>query len=186
MASSGMKINLLKNRRILSEKDYIREKKLLQSMVIGLVLVVFITVAMAIWNFVLSQKLKGIEEEIAKASSQMQGLAEANAEQVYVKNRLNLIGNFLDDQAIARESLQMVLALSLPRVSIGSISFESPNEISVTVSAENQSALKEALAYYQKVDGFFPQVVSTGLIRNNEGGYEMKLILTLPIKEVKS
>ena len=112
MASTGMRVNLLKNRRVLSEKDYLREKKFLQGSVIGLVLVVFITIAMALWNFVLSQKLKGIEEEITKASSQMQGLSDANAEQVYVKNRLSLIGNFLDDQAIARESLQSVLALS--------------------------------------------------------------------------
>lgn len=46
MASSGMRVNLLKNRRVLSEKDYLREKKILQSAVVGLVLVVFITVAM--------------------------------------------------------------------------------------------------------------------------------------------
>lgn len=186
MASSGMRVNLLKNRRVLSEKDYLREKKFLQSAVVGLVLVVFITVAMALWNFVLSQKLKGIEEEIAKASSQMQGLTEANAEQVYVKNRLGLIGNFLDDQAVARESLQKVLALSLPGVSIGGMSFESASEISVTVSAESQPALKEALAYYQQPDGFFPQVVSMGVSRNKEGRYEMKLVLTLPLKDEKS
>lgn len=186
MASSGMRVNLLKNRRVLSEKDYLREKKLLQSAVVGLVLVVFITVAMALWNFVLSQKLRGIEEEIAKESSQMQGLTEANAEQVYVKNRLGLIGNFLDDQAVARESLQKVLALSLPGVTIGGMSFESANEISVTVSAESQPALKEALAYYQQADGFFPQVVSNGVSRNKEGRYEMKLVLTLPLKDEKS
>lgn len=186
MASSGMRVNLLKNRRVLSEKDYLREKKFLQGSVIGLVVVVIITVAMALWNFFLSQKLKGIEEEIAKASSQMQGLTEANAEQVYVKNRLGLIGNFLDDQAVARESLQNVLALSLPGVAIGGMSFESENEITVTVNAESQSALKEALAYYKQADGFFPQVVSTGVSRNKEGRYEMKLTLTLPVKDGKS
>ncbi|MCQ3944168.1 MAG: hypothetical protein DPW11_00085 [bacterium] len=186
MASSGMRVNLLKNHRVLSEKDYLREKKFLQAAVVGLVLVVFVTVAMALWNFVLSQKLRGIEEEIAKASSQMQGLTEANAGQVYVKNRLGLIGNFLDDQAIARESLQEVLTLSLPGVTIGGMSFESASEISVTVSAESQPALKEALAYYRRTDGFFPQVVSNGISRSKEGRYEMKLVLTLPLKDEKS
>lgn len=186
MASTGMRVNLLKNRRVLSEKDYLREKKFLQGSVIGLVLVVFITIAMALWYFVLSQKLKGIEEEITKASSQMQGLSDANAEQVYVKNRLSLIGNFLDDQAIARESLQSVLALSLPGVTIGGMSFDKENEVTVTVSADSQGALKEALAYYKQADGFFPQVVSTGVSRNKEGKYEMKLTLTLPLKDEKS
>lgn len=186
MASSGMRVNLLKNRRVLSEKDYLREKNILQLTTIGLVIVVLITTAMALWNFVLSQRLKGIEESIAKASALMQGLSEANAEQVYVKNRLSLIGNFLDDQAVAREGLQNVLSLSLPGVSIGAMSFESEDEISVTVSAENQSALKDALAFYQQDGGFFPQVVSMGVSRNKEGRYELKLVLTLPVKDDKS
>lgn len=184
--ASGMKVNLLKNRRVLSEKDYLREKQLLQYSVIGLVLVVLVTISLALWNFVLSQKLKSIEEEITRSSTQMQGLSEANAEQVYVKNRLSLIGSFLDDQAIARESLQKVLALSLPGVTFGGMSFESNNEILVTVSADSQPALRDALAYYQQKDGYFPQVVSQGVSRNKEGRYEMKLVLTLPLKEDKS
>ena len=103
-----------------------------------------------------------------------------------IKNRLSLIGNFLDDQAIARESLQSVLALSLPGVTIGGMSFDKENEVTVTVSADSQGALKEALAYYKQADGFFPQVVSTGVSRNKEGKYEMKLTLTLPLKDEKS
>ncbi len=186
MANSGMRVNLLKNRRVLSEKDYLREKKFLQSSIIGLVVIVFVTVAMAIWNLVLSQRLKGIEEKITKASSVMQGLSEANAEQVYVKNRLSLIGNFLDDQSIARESLQKVLSLSLPGVTIGGMSFLSENEISLSVSADSQPALKEAIAYYEQKDSYFPQVVSQGVSRSKEGKYEMKLVLTLPLKDEKS
>lgn len=186
MASTGMRVNLLKNRRVLSERDYLREKKFLQGSVIGLLVIVFLTVAMAIWNFALSQKLSGIESEITQASSQLQGLTEANAEQVYVKNRLELIGNFLDDQAVARESLQKVLALSLPGVSIGGMSFESESEIVVTVSSDSQEALAAALAYYQTKEGYFPQVVSRGVSKNTNGSYDLKLLLTLPTQDKKS
>lgn len=185
MATSGMRVNLLKNRRVLSEKDYLREKRFLQGSIIGLVVIVVMTVTMAIWNFVLSQRLRGIEEEISEASKKMQGLTEANAEQVYVKNRLGLIGNFLDEQSIARESLQKVLALSIDGVAIGGMTFESQNEIVVTVNAESQGALSSALAYYEQKDGYFPQVISQGIARNKEGRYEMKLVLTLPMKEIE-
>lgn len=186
MTSSGMRVNLLKNRRVLSEKDYLREKKLLQSSVVGLVVVLVITISMALWNFVLSQKLRGIEQEITKASSVIQGLSEANAEQVYVKNRLSLIGNFLDEQAIARESLQKVLALTLPGIAIGGMSFESESEIVVTLNADSQQALKEVLSYYEEEESYFPQVLSHGVTRNKEGKYELKLTLSLPLKDIKS
>lgn len=177
-----MRINLLKNRRVLSEKDYLREKKFLQISVVGLVIVFVVTAAMAIWNYALSSRLSGIEEAITEANKQMQGLATANAEQVYVKNRLSLIGNFLDDQSIARESLQQILALSLPGVSIGGITFESETEVVVIVSADSAVSLAEALSYYQRDDAYFPQVVSEGLSRNKDGRYELRLVLTLPNK----
>ncbi len=183
MATGGMRVNLLKNRRVLSEKDYLREKKFLQGAVIGTIIVVFVTVAMAIWNFALSQRLNGIETEITQTSAQLQGLAEANAEQVYVKNRLGLIGNFLDEQAVARESLQKILALALPGVAIGGLTFESENEIVITVSAETQSALGAALSYYQDSESYFPQVVSQGVTRNMDGSYSIKLLLTLPSED---
>lgn len=175
-----MRINLLKNHRVLSEKDYLREKQYAQISMLGLVVVVVITVAMAIWNFVLAQKLSGIEASITKANNQMQGLAEANAEQVYVKNRLKLIGNFMDEQTIAREALQQVLALSLPGVTIGAITFAEGDEISVIVSAATQAALEESLKYYQQSEGFFDQIVSEGVSKVKNGSYEMRVKLLLP------
>lgn len=181
--SPAIRINLLKNRRVLSEKDYLREKKFLQISVVSLVIVFVITVAMAIWNFALSQRLLGIEESITEANKQMQGLATANAEQVYVKNRLSLIGGFLDDQSVARESLQQILALSLPGISIGGITFESESEVMVTVTAESVVALSSAIEYYKRDDAYFPQVVSQGMSRNKDGLYEMRLVLTLPTND---
>lgn len=178
--ANSMRINLLKNRRVLSEKDYLREKKFLQLSVIGLGVVLAVSLAMAIWNYGLASRLAKIEASIASANKQMQGLANANAEQVYVKNRLSLIGKFLDEQAIARESLQQVLSLSLPGVVIGAIKFEGTGEVGVTVSADTTEALKLALEYYRDNEGYFPQVVSQGVTRGSEGGYEMKLRLTLP------
>lgn len=178
--ANPMRINLLKNRRVLSEKDYLKEKKLLQIAVISLVVVLVVSLAMAIWNFGLSTRLARIEETIASANKQLQGLSTANAEQVYVKTRLTLIGKFLDEQAVARDSLQQILSLSLPGVVIGGIQFENPGEVRVTVSAESTEALKLALTYYEASEGYFPQVVSEGVSRASEGTYEMKLILTLP------
>lgn len=175
-----MRINLLKNHRALSEKEYFREKKIAQYSMLGLLVIVIITVAMAIWNFVLAQRLSGIEKSIAKANTQMQGLAEANVEQVYVKNRLKLIGNFMDAQTVAREALQQVLALSLPGVTIGAITFTKDDEIDVVVAAATQQALEESLKYYQQTDGFFTQVVSNGISKVKTGTYEMRLALTLP------
>lgn len=179
-----MRINLLKNHRVLSEKEYLREKRLAQSSVLVLVVVVIITIAMAIWNFVLAQKLAGIEKSITKANTSMQGLSEANVEQVYVKNRLKLIGNFMDEQTIAREALQQVLALSLPDVTIGGISFNDDEEIRVVVTSATQVALEESLKYYEQEDGFFTQVVNEGIAKTKDGFYEMKVRLSLP--KVKS
>ncbi len=178
-----MRINLLKNHRVLSEKEYAREKKIAQWSLLGLMVLVVITVAMAIWNFVLAQKLAGIEKSITKANTQMQGLTQANAEQVYVKNRLKLIGNFMDEQTIARDALQQVLALSLPGVTIGAITFTEENEISVVVAALDMTSLEESLKYYQKEDGFFTQVINGGISKSKDGSYEMKVRLSLPKAE---
>lgn len=175
-----MKINLLKNRKVLSEKDYLREKKFLQIAITSLVIVFVLTLAMALWNWMLSNKLANIESSISKANSQLSGLAEANAEQVYVKNRLTLIGNFLDEQAVSRESLQQVLALSLPGVTIGGINFMDKNQVEVVIDADSVESLGSVVSYYEQQDGYFPQVISQGMTKLKDGGYEMKLTLTLP------
>lgn len=183
MSNPGMRINLLKNRRVLSEKDYIREKQFLRLATTGMLIVVVITIAMAIWNFTLSRRLASIEGEIAQANTQMAGLANANAEQLYVKNRLSLIGNFLNEQEVAREGLQQVLALSIPGVTISGLTFESATEVAVVVAASSQSALAEVVAYYEQKDGYFPQIITRGLSRNKDGLYEMQLLLTLPASD---
>ncbi len=180
MSRVGMRINLLKNRHVLTEKDYLKERQFLKFSILGLLVVVVITVAAAGWNIMLSRKLKGIEDSMTKLSSQMQALSGANAEQVYVKSRLKLIGNFLNEQSVARESLQQVLVLSLPGVTIGGLSFEEENEISVTVTADSQKALTDVVDFYKAKDGYFSQVVSDGVNRNKDGGYDLKLRLTLP------
>lgn len=180
---NGMRINLLKNRRVLTEKEYIREQSFLQWSVLGLVITFVLTVAMAIWTFILTSKLSGIESEIASANKQMQGLSEANAEQVFIKNRLDLIGNFLDDQAIARESVQQVLALAIPGVTIGGMKFDQANKIEVVVSANTPGSLSDVLAYYKQKENYFPQVISNGVTRDKDGQYQISLTLSMPNKE---
>lgn len=181
-----MKINLLKNRRTLSEKDYLREKQFLQYSVTALVVVLIVTIAMALWNFALSSKLSGIEATITKANTQLEGLAEANVQQIYVKNRLGLIGTFLDDQSVARESLQQILALSIPGAAIGGLRFVDERSVSVVVRAESQPVMAEVIEYYTREDSYFPQVVSEGMSRLKDGMYEIKLIVTLPVEKQKS
>jgi hypothetical protein len=173
-------VNLLKNRHILSEKDYQREQSLLRYSVLSLVIVVFITVAVSIWNFWLSRRLVGIESAIASSSQEMKGLAEANAQQVYLKSRLKLIASFLDERSISRESLQSVFSLNIPGATITSVSFVSDTIISLQITSNSVATLNEVIGYYQGDNTFFTQVLSRGIARTKEGMYDLRLELTIP------
>lgn len=174
------RINLLKNRKVLSEKDYLREQQLFRYAVVGLTMVAVVTVAVSIASFVVARKLGGIEQEIATSSRALQGMAEANAQQVYLKSRLTLISAFLDDRAVSREAIQRIFSLAIPGASVSSVAFVGDNIVATTVNSRSVGVLNEVLSYYQADTGFFTQVVSLGVSRSKDGSYDMQLHLTIP------
>lgn len=178
--------NLLKNRRTLSEKDYQRERNGLRYSIIGLVVVVVVVISLSAWNLFLTSKLSGIERGITAASAEMEGLVQANAQQVYLKSRLSLITNFLSSRATTRESLQKVLSTEIPGTHIAGASFIDETTLSVQYSADESKALSGLLRYYQSDTDYFTQVVSNGLTRTKEGNYQLSLALTLPKGETKN
>jgi hypothetical protein len=177
---SAMKINLLKNRKVLSEKDYLQEQVLLRYSVVTLTVIVVVTVAVSIWNLFLSTRLSGIEKSIATSSSKLQGLTDANARQVYLKSRLQLITDFLDKRGIAREALQRIYSLNIPGATVTAVMFASDTVVSIQVSSRSQASLNDVIAYYQKDSEFFTQVVSRGVSLGTDGAYDIRLDLTIP------
>lgn len=176
----NLRVNLLKNRRTLSENDYRREQTVFRLAVLGLIVVVVVTAALSIWNFWLSRRLLQIESGITKASNEMKGLTEANARQIYLKSRLKLISLFLTERSVSRESMQKVFSLSIPGASITSLSFLTETIIAVQVSSLDITVLNEVVTYYQGDSSFFTQVVSRGVSRAKDGSYELELELTIP------
>lgn len=180
-----IRTNLLKNRRTLSEKDYQDEKKKLRMAIVSLVVVVVVVLAISIWNLVLSTMLSGVENSILAANKEMQGLAKASAQQIYLKSRLNLVTGFLADRSVARESLQKVLTVNIPGTHIASLTFEDDATLGVTYIASSSGDLAKLVKYYENDTEYYTQVVSKGLTRSNDKSYQIGLSLTLPVSEKK-
>lgn len=178
--------NLLKNRRTLSEKDYLRERMIFKYCVVGLVMVVVVAISLAVWSMFLTSKLAGIERGIKTAASEMEGLAQANAQQVYLKSRLSLITDFLSSRASTRESLQKVLSTEIVGTHIAGVSYLDDSTLLVQYSSEESTALDGLVTYYESDTNYFTQVVSSGLTRSKDGTYLLSLALTIPKKEVKN
>ena len=176
----NVSVNLLKNHRTLSERDYLRERQIFRLSVLVLVIAVFITIALSIWNFWLSRRLVDIESAISTASKEMQSLTEANAQQIYLKSRLKLITTFLDERSVSREALQSVFSLNIPGATISSAAFLSDSVIAIQVTAGSATILNNVVAYYQGDSSFFTQVVSRGVSRSKDGTYQLELELTIP------
>lgn len=176
----AMKINLLKDRRVLTEKEYTQERNVLRWSAVALSIVTVLGIAVFLWNMILSGRLSTIESSITKASKELSGLAEANAEQIYIKNRLQLISGFLAERQVAREALQQVLTLTIPGVTIGGISTDEDGEIVVSVLADNLDALNSTINYYKGQNSFFTQSVSRGITRDKDGKYTMNVGLQIP------
>ncbi|KKU44655.1 MAG: hypothetical protein UX62_C0053G0010 [Microgenomates group bacterium GW2011_GWA2_46_7] len=175
-----IRINLLKNRSTLSEAEYRKEREALRRAVYGIVVVVVVLIALSIWNLVLTVRLKKIETEITDASREMQGLVQASASQIYLKSRLQLITDFLNERSIMRESLQKVLSNETPGTHISKTTFIGENILRIQVSADDSAALTEVLKYYQENNAYFIQVVSQGISRTKDGSYQLSLDLTIP------
>lgn len=177
---SAMKINLLKNRKVLSEKDYLREQALFRYGAVTLTVIAVVTAAVSLWNLLLSSRLSGIEKSIATSSSKLQGLTDANARQIYLKSRLQLITDFLDERGIAREALQRIYAQNIPGATVTAVMFASDTVVSIQVNSRSQASLNEVIAYYQKDSEFFTQVISRGVSLGTDGSYDIRLDLTIP------
>lgn len=175
-----IKINLLKNRHTLSEKEYQQERKYLRMSVIGLVVVVVVVVAISLWNIVLSTNLAKTEAAITSVSKEMQGLVKASAQQVYLKSRLQLVTGFLADKSLTRESLQKIFSTNIAGVHVGSMAFEGDSVIAVQYVSSSVSALQDLLKYYEADTGYFTQAVSRGISRGKDNNYQMTVALSLP------
>ncbi len=175
-----VRTNLLKNRRTLSEKDYQKERSLLQKSVVGIVVAAVIVVSLSVWNLFLANKLSGIETAVTAASKELQGLSQASAQQIYLKSRLNLVTGFLGERTDARESLQKILAINVGGSHLSGLSFENESMLGVEYVSTNITALNDLLKYYQSDTGYFTQVVSRGINRSQDGSYKLTMSLSLP------
>ena len=175
-----IKVNLLKNRHSLSEKEYEQERRYLRYSVMGVISVVVMVVALSVWSLVLTRNLAGIEQSITAASKQMQGLVQASAQQVYLKSRLQLVTGFLNDKSLTRESLQKIFSTSIGGAHVGAVTFENDSVIDVQYVASNPGSLKNLVSYYENDTGYFIQAVSRGLSRSKDGSYQLTVALTLP------
>ena len=126
-----IKTNLLKNRHTLSEKEYQKEKKYLKTSVTAMVLVVVVVASSSIWNWILTSKLVIVEDSLKKSNAEMKGLVQANAEQIYLKSRLNLLTDFLSSRTVARESLEKILSTDIPGTHISRLAFENDYSLGV-------------------------------------------------------
>lgn len=175
-----VKTNLLKKRQTLSEKDYQKEQNYLRWSILGFVVVVLLVVAISIWNFFLTRQLSNIEQAITTSSREIQGLAEASAQQVYLKSRLTLVTGFLADRSLARESLQKVFNTEIPGTHLAGVTFESDSILAVQFGSDTSGSLQDLLNYFSGDTGYFTQVVSRGVTKASDGTYLLSLALTLP------
>ena len=152
-----VRTNLLKNRRTLSEKDYQKERSLLQKSVVGIVVAAVIVVSLSVWNLFLANKLSGIETAVTAASKELQGLSQASAQQIYLKSRLNLVTGFLGERTDARESLQKILAINVGGSHLSGLSFENESMLGVEYVSTNITALNDLLKYYQSDTDTLPK-----------------------------
>lgn len=176
----ALSINLLKDKYALSEKDYQKEKRYLYYGVVAFVGATVVTLALGLWSIFLAGKLGKIETTITQATAELAGLTEANAEQVYLKSRLELITKFLDNRAVEREALQKVFSLSIPGVVVASVGFEDKGTLMVQMTASDVEALTQAIATFGESTDFFVQVVGRGVTKSQDGSYQVQISLTLP------
>lgn len=175
-----IRTNLLRNRRSLSEKEYQQERSYLRYSIVGMVIVVLVVVAFAIWNFVLNIKLTKIDTSLKAANKEMQGLVQASTEQIYLKTRLSLLTGFLSSRADARTSLEKVLSTEIPGTHISKLAFEDDITLGVSYVASSSADLNKLLSYYEEDTGYFTQIVNKGVGRQEDDTYQISLLLTLP------
>lgn len=173
-------VNLLNDRHALSEKDYQTERKLLQYAVIFFTLVVVVILAIGLLIMFYTTKLNVIEGDISRGTKELSALTDASAQQIYLKNRLQLITSFLDGRSVDREAMQRIFNINIPGVVVSSVSFESDKVLAVQLTAQDSTSLEESIKLLSAPTSFFTQVISRGISRNTEGKYQLMVSLSLP------
>lgn len=178
--ATNLGINLLKNRRSLSEDEYLREHEIMRYSVVGVVMLVMVAVAALLFQLISARQLAGIESSIANATSRLAGYTEANAQQIYLKSRLKLLSTFLDEREVYRKSLQAIFSLAIPGVYVSGVSFEEDNVMKTEFTSDSVLSLEKVIDYLSEPGGFFVQASTKGVIRTNEGSYQVQAMLTIP------
>lgn len=175
-------INLLKDKYSLSEKDYQKEKQYLQYSAVMFAFIFVVSTSMGLWSLFLSRRLSLAEADISRATAELANLADANAQQIYLKSRLNLITSFLSGRSVEREAMQKVFSIDIPGVVVSGAGFEGENTIRMQLTASNVESFAQAVDYLSKSSSFFTQVVSSGISRTQDSKYQMQILLTIPKK----
>jgi len=177
---ANINVNLLKNKRVLSEKDYQREKNILRQSVVGLIVIVVLIVALSVVNLMTTHKLAGVEQSLTKVTKEIQGYADASAQQIYLSSRLKLISGFLVNRSIIRDSLQRIFSMNIAGVHVSGVTFENNDILGVQYEADSSQAIQDLLKYYQDDEEYFIQATSRGITRTKNGSYQLRLALSLP------
>lgn len=176
-------INLLKKRSAISRKQRQLEKKLFGWSMVVFVVVVVSSIVIFVMNLLAVRNLEKTETEIKRINSELVGLQEANFRQLYLKNRLQLVGDFFRSRISGREAIQRIFSIDIPGVTISGVTFESDTELALQLDSKNIHPLNEAYEYFGGVETFFPQVINRGVSRMDEGEYIMQLDLIMPGSE---
>jgi len=175
-------INLLKQPTGLTQSQYEKEEKIFRSSIIVFLTVIVLTIALFAWQFFTTSQLKSTQREIETTERQLSGLKDANDKQLYLKTRLQIIGEFLNSRINVREAIQQIFSIDIEGVSITGASFENERVVSLSLSSSNVLSLDKAYDYFEDQDLFFPQVINNGVNRTDLGDYSMTLELTIPFE----
>jgi Tfp pilus assembly protein PilN len=178
-------VNLLKKTRVLTEKQYQIERK---ALIIGVMsfCMIILTLGMTFaWQVIVSAQVKNIDSQIAELTAQNEKLKVANTQQIFIKSRLKLIGDFMSSRAQIREALQRVFALGSEGVTVSSASFTDKNALRIQATADTLANFDTFYNYLEQDNGFFVSIVNKGSSASNEGKYNLDLTLALPVGDTK-
>ncbi len=174
-----LEINLLKTRRAISEKEYLRERKMFViSLTTFLSLFLIMSVFFGLQMFELWQ-VKKTKTQVNKAEARLADLNIVTQNQLYLRSRLDLVRDFLKTRVRGREAVERVFSLNVPGVVVASVSFGDKQILRVRLNAVSVIALDETFRWL-KSDDFFLQVINRGVSKLENGEYTMQLELTMP------
>ncbi len=176
---SDLKINFLKKRRAISEKEYLRERKLFVISLtgfLGLFVVMLVLFGLQFFNL---WQIKKTKAKLDKAESKLAGLKEVSARQLYLRSRLDIVKDFLNSRVKSREAIEKIFSLDIPGVVVANVTFVDEQDIMASLEANSVIALSRAFEWF-KESNFFIQVVNKGVSKLVNGSYTAQLILTIP------